>query len=234
MHGTAANDLQPVLLSFGDVDELFALYELARSVTPYGFLAIRSKDHFREIFREPENVIGTGLRDNGRLVGYSICHRVATNPYPESALLSVIQPKRDILFQGDGWVVHPDYQGRRLGRRLFELRSQQMNERQVDHMLGLAAIDNVSSISSALHAGALLVGFARDETALNYIVYAGRLCKRLIPNVPPIMISHSDHNEQNRLFGQRHAICDVGRPSRFALGASRDDAEFQFYFLPVK
>src|ERR1700685_2581657 len=108
----SANRIEPVSLSAADVDEIYALYELNRSSLPYGFLANRTKQDFFQLFAKPEDVIGTGIRDDGRLIAYSICHRLTNNPYPITPLLSVIDPRTSNVFHGDGTIVHPVYQGR--------------------------------------------------------------------------------------------------------------------------
>jgi GNAT superfamily N-acetyltransferase len=234
MHGTAANDLEAVLLSLIDVDEIFALYELARSVTPYGFLANRSKNDYRRILHIPEDIIGLGIKDGDRLIAYSIWHRIAANPYPQNLVLSAIDVTAATVFHSGGSAVHPEYQGRGLGRRLFEIRLQQMKERRIDHCLGLSAVENLPSIRSVLRAGSLIVGFARDETALNYIVYTGHLRERLMSDVPPVTVSSMDHNQQDQLFAQRHAICGLSHPGVSEPASSQHGGgECQFRFLPV-
>src|SRR5688572_23092934 len=117
MRPEMANRLQTVRLLSDDLDEIVALHELSRSNTPYGFLAARAEDDFREILSKPDDVIAAGIRDNGELVAYSICHRVTKIPYPDNALLSEIEPTTSIVYHGDGTVVHPNYQGRALAQR---------------------------------------------------------------------------------------------------------------------
>ncbi len=176
---SAAGQLELVLLSPDDVDDVYGLYELSRSISPYGHLAVRTKDDYRELFREPGNVIGTGIRDNGQLVAHSICHRLTANPYRDNPVLAAIDPATSTVFHGDGTVVHPDYQGRHISQRIFRLRVEQMAERRIEHFVALIAIDNIVSIGNALLSGAILVGFRRDETAMNFVVYSGRLAQQV-------------------------------------------------------
>lgn len=229
-----ANYLQTVFLSSDDIDEIFALYALARSATPYGFLATRTKDDFREIFRKPEEVIGTGIRDNGRLIAYSVCHRVTTNLYSENPLLSTIEPTASTVYHGDGTVVHPAYHGRMLTQRISRLRFEQIAERRIDHVVGLIAADNIVSIGNAVLAGALLVGFAHDDTSLNYIAYAGCFRDRLRNDAMPITVGWKDHKQQQRLFAERNVICDLSKPSTVASSIATTVGDRQFAFRPVE
>lgn len=64
MNYESGHYLETVLLSLNEIDEIFALYALTRTTMPYGFLADRTQDDFREIFRKPEEVIATGIRDD--------------------------------------------------------------------------------------------------------------------------------------------------------------------------
>jgi GNAT superfamily N-acetyltransferase len=231
---TKARSFQTVLLSSDDVDEVFALYQLARSVTPHGFLAIRTKDDYRKIFQNPKHMVGLGIKDADRLIAYSVCHRIIANPHVNNPILSSIDATLRTVYHGDGHVIHPGYQGRGIGRQLLQFRSRQLADRGVQHYLALVAVDNLPSIGNIRNAGSMLVGFARDETALNYIVYSGCVRERVMTNALPVLVSYRDRNQQNRLFAQRHVICDVSHPAGFELGASRDDSEIQFHFLPVE
>ena len=221
------NYLETVLLSLHDIDEIFALYALTRTTMPYGFLADRTQDNFREIFRAPEEVIATGIRDNGRLIAYSICHRITSNVYPDNAFLSMIEPAVSTIYHGDGTVVHPAYHGRMLAQRISRLRSQQRIERQIDHMVGLIATDNIVSIGNAVLGGALLVGFVHDDTSLNYIAYAGRLRDRL-PDVTPVVVGWNDHGQQQQLFAKRNVVFNINRPM------SGQSSERHFLFTSTK
>jgi hypothetical protein len=228
-----ANRLQVVLLSLNDVDEIFSLYRLCRVATPYGFLAIRSENDFREIFRNPENVIGTGIRDDGRLIAYSICHRIATNPYPDNPVLSAIEFQTATVYHGDGTAVHPDYHGRMLARRIARLRRQQIADRRVDHVLGLIAVDNIMSIGNVVLAGVLLVGFARDETALNYIAYSGSFRDKLGTDRVPLIVRWNDQEQQQRLFAQQYVVCDLTQPRAVDHSVADSMDERQFTFRPM-
>ncbi len=219
-----------MLLSPDDVDDVYGLYELSRSISPYGHLAVRTKDDYRELFREPGNVIGTGIRDNGQLVAHSICHRLTANPYRDNPVLAAIDPATSTVFHGDGTVVHPDYQGRHISQRIFRLRVEQMAERRIEHFVALIAIDNIVSIGNALLSGAILVGFRRDETAMNFVVYSGRLRSQVRDDVPPVRADWRETERHRRLFGERLVVCAFNR--RAAEGSSpgkRGNHEFLFY-----
>ena len=234
MRHEIANRLQTVLLSSDDLDEISGLHELSRSTTPYGFLAARAKDDFREIFRRPDDVIAAGIRDNGRLVAYSICHRVSKIPYSDNALLSEIEPKTSIVYHGDGTVVHPNYQGRAIAQRIARLRMEQIAARRIDHVLGLIAVDNIASIGNAVLAGALLVGFARDETALNYVAYAGRFRERLRSDALPIIVGWTDHDRQRRLFAERRVVSEFHRRAPPGIPGAGANGDRQFGFRPTE
>jgi hypothetical protein len=228
----SANRLEPVLLSAGDVDEIYALYELNRSRLPYGFLANRTKQDYFELFAKPEDVIGTGIRADGRLIAYSICHRLTNNPYPIAPVLSLIDPGTSNVYHGDGTIVHPVYQGRMIARRITRLRWQQIRQRQIDHVLGLIAVDNFVSIGNALLGGLLLAGFARDETSLNYIAYAGRFCEGLPTGTEPITVGLNNHERQQQLFAEGHVVCDVPHLNHPISSAVRTTDDRQLAFVP--
>lgn len=225
------NRLEDVVLALDDAAEVFALYDLVRTGTPYGFLAIRSEDDYRELFRNPQNVVATGVRDGGRLIAHSICHRLTRNPYADNAILGKIDPVSERLYHGDGTTVHPDYQGRMLAKRMFRLRQREIEARRIEHMVGLVAVDNLISIGNVLHSGALLAGFARDETAMNYIAYGGRLNARLRNDVAPTEVEWRDHEMQRSLFERGHAACSLLRTPTSA--ATARGAGRQFSFRPM-
>lgn len=232
MRHAVASRLQTVLLTSNDVDEIFALYEFGRSDTPYGFLALRTKEHFREVFRTHEHVVGTGIRDNGRLIAYSICHRIARNPYPDNPVLSAVDPTSTI-YHGDGTVVHPAYHGRMLAQRIARLRWEQIAERRIEHVLGLVAVDNIVSIGNVVLAGGLLVGFARDETSMNYIAYAGCLRDRLRKDAMPVSVAWHDHEQQQHLFVERNVVCNLNRSNATDSSASGNPIQRRFAFQPL-
>lgn len=228
MTDITSDQLETVRLSAADVDAIFELYLAARSSSPYGHLAIRSKEDYHRLFREPDDVIATGIKDQGRLIAYSICHRLKENPYQGNLLLADIDPAASTMFHGDGTFVAPAYQGRQLGHRIFRLREQQMAEHQIDHMVALAATDNLTSIGIALLSGAILVGFARDATALNYIIYGGRLRSNLQSDAAPVKIDWQDLEGQKRLFAKHNVICQLDRPASAALRDKSQDRSFVF------
>jgi hypothetical protein len=222
-----ANRLEDVVLTQDDVGEIFALYEASRASTPYGYLAIRTEDDYRALFASPESVVATGVRDNGRLIAHSICHRLMRNPYGQNAILGGIDASGERMFHGDGTLVHPDFQGRMLARRMFKLRQREIEANRIEHMVGLVAVDNLVSIGNILHAGALLVGLVRDETAMNYLVYAGRLEANIVRESPPFEVDWKDHDAQVSLFERRHAASGFAR-------ARAGDGQRKFGFLPMR
>ncbi len=206
---TVENSLNSVVLSVNDIQEISALYSLALSSTPYGFVAKRTQYDLRKILSWPtEDVIATGIRNGKRLVAYSICHRIPGNPYRENQILAMIEDGNSTIYHGDGTVVHPDYQGRTPAQRISRLRREQIVERRIDHMLGLISTDNIVSIGNAALAGILLVGFANDETSLNYIAYAGSLRERLRRDERAVLTGVDDRQQQTSLFLQKYAACD--------------------------
>jgi hypothetical protein len=227
--GTAASGIEVVYLDSRDVVEVHDLHVLCRSQSPYGHLAIRTKEDYRALLSEPENVIATGIRDEGRLVALSVCHRLTANPYDDNPVLAGIDPVTSTAFHGVGTVVHPDYRRRSLAKRLFDLRREQMADRHIEHMFYLAAIDNLGSLV-ALVPGAMLVGFRRDETAMNYIAYCGCLQADVRADILPVSIDWRDRNRQEELFSERLVVCGLSRlSSPSAAGGERHG----FNFLPM-
>lgn len=213
--------LETVHLSCGDARDIFLLYEQVRSCTQYGFLANRSEQEFRALLRSPKNVIGLGLRDAGRLIAYSMCHRISGNPYASNLFLSPIDPNRSVTYHGDGTVVDLDYAGRQLGKRLFQLRISEMAHRGVEHMISLVAIENTASIGNALLAGALLVGTVRDQTAMNYILYVGKFRNRLDLNANSVDIGAERREEIMRLLEKGHLAYGLRRAATYGKTSER-------------
>jgi hypothetical protein len=211
MADTDIDRLETIDLSLDEVDAIFDLYQVARSISPYGYLAVRTKDDYRELFRDPDSVIGAGIKHGGKLIAYSICHRLTVNPYRDNPLLRSVDATTSAIYHGDGTVVHPAYQGRRLSHKLFRQRKEQMAARQIDHMLGLIAIDNMPSIGNALISGAMLIGFTNDETAMNYLAYRGRLQARVCADLAPKWTDWLNRERQELLFVGRHVVCDIRR-----------------------
>jgi hypothetical protein len=211
MQSKTITRLKLVHLSPKDTGDIFSLYEHVRSCTQYGFLADRSEQQFNSLLSVPENVIGLGLRDAGRLIAYSICHRTTGNPYTKNSFLGPIDPNRSTTYHGDGTVVDPAYAGRHLGKRLFRLRVSEMSHRGIEHMISLVAIDNMASIGNALLAGALLVGTAPDPTAINYILYVGTFRDRLDRSARSVDVSSERHEEIMLLFEKGYLAYGLGR-----------------------
>jgi hypothetical protein len=76
-------------------------------------------------------------------------------------------------------------------------------------VIGLAAIDNLSSLANILRSGGLLVAFARDETAMNYVGYAGFL--RAQAEAPPRVLACDDFAGQAQLFAEGLVITEMKR-----------------------
>lgn len=220
-------ELEFVNLTADDVDDVFALYELALKRTSPGFLALRTKQDYVQLFAAADEVVADGVRDRERLIAYSLGGRISVNPYPSCRMLASINPKHERLYHGYGWVVHPDYRGKGIGPPLFRLRFQHLAARQVDHFLALSAVDNLQSIGSILKAGSILIGLAHDETALNYILYWGRFLGRLRKGMAPLVVPSFDRLEQERLFKQGYVICSDPE------SVSNQSAERHFGFWPM-
>jgi hypothetical protein len=110
---------------------------------------------------------------------------------------------------------------------------QQLADRHIDHVLGLIAVDNIVSIGNAVLGGLLLVGFARDETSLNYIAYHGRLRDWLSTDATLVSVGWKDHDRQQRLFAERKVVCDFRSPNKTGLSVSGALDDRQFAFLPI-
>jgi GNAT superfamily N-acetyltransferase len=145
--------------------------------------------------------------------------------------LASIDPQTSVVYHGAGIVVHPDFQRLGIGTRLLQLRSQQLSERRVDHCFGLTAVDNLRSIASQLRAGCLLAGFARDQTAMNYVVYWSRHLQGLTTDAAPALVPVTERRLQRRLFQQRHVICGLSQTAREP-NVPCAGANHQFEFLP--
>jgi hypothetical protein len=152
-----------------DIEELFRAAE--RRVAP-GFLARRPPGEYTGLLCREDAVV-MGARLGEKLIGYSACYRIYRRPYPEVAFLRNLDPANSVVYHGGGTVIDPAHEGRMLSRRLFLTRREELRKRGTRHFLGLIAVGNWLSLGNALHAGARLVGLAQDETALNYVAYAG-------------------------------------------------------------
>ena len=204
---------QPVVLDAADSGSVYALYNVAERLTPYGFLARRELAEFENAFADPDSIIAVGVRKEGRLIAYSICQRAKRLPYPDNFFLSKIDPVVTPLYVGMGTVVHPDFQGRLLMTQMLGLRRKLLVERQVHHMAGLVAIDNLLSIGSLLRAGAALLGFQEDETAMNYIAYGGEMLSRLERQSRSVAVPVGDTEQQSQMFDSSHVAFAL-RPGR--------------------
>jgi len=174
----ASGETAPALYQFSalateDLDDILGLYATVSASAPEGHLASRSREDFRAVLGDSAEAVAVGARQEGRLAAYSICRRCRAIPYDRAPLLDRIDPLRSRVYLGMGTVVHPRHEGRMLMARLMALRGEALRRLAADHVLGLVAVDNLASIASILRAGALLTGFSRDETAMNYVGYAG-------------------------------------------------------------
>lgn len=195
---------QPVVLGAADAGSVYALYDLVDRLTPYGFLARRKLADFEGAFADPDSIVAVGVRKEGRLIAYSICRRATRLPYPDNFFLSRIDPAITPLYVGMGTVVLPDFQGHLLMAQMLGLRRRLLVERRVHHMAGLVAIDNLLSIGNLLRAGAALLGFQEDETAMNYIAYGGDMLSRLDRKSISIAVPVGDRAQQAQLFESGH------------------------------
>ena len=98
-----------------------------------------------------------------------------------------------------------------LSRRLFVIRREELRKRQTRHFLGLIAVGNWLSLGNALHAGALLVGLARDETALNYVAYTGDFADHPFQSGTHLA-DWADAGAHRQLFGEGFVV--VGLQSK--------------------
>lgn len=178
---TSASDYEFVNLTRSDVEDIYALYGAAQATSPYGHLAVRTLADFNFILSNAETVAAIGARHNGRLVAYSICAEVDRVPYTDCQFLRHIDSSTEPTYSGMGTVVDPRHEGRLIMARLLEMRRGVLRSRSIKHMVGLVDVTNTASIASILRSGAILVGFANDETSLNYIAYGGKL-KELVSN----------------------------------------------------
>jgi hypothetical protein len=228
--GRATRGLEFVRLGPDDVEEVFALHSLCLSLSPHGYLTPRTRYDYEALLSDSENVFCTGFRNNGRLVAHSTCHRVTSNPYWENPVLAAIDPATRSSFQGDGTVVHPDHRKRRLASQLLRRRHEEMAAHGIDQIFYLIAIDNFASIN-LLFPGVLLVGFMPDETAMNYIVYGGKLRANVHADEQAVMVDWRDHARQQQLFEERCVVDDLilAAESRHA----RDQERCRFAFVPI-
>ena len=204
---------QPVVLDAADTGSVYALYNLVDRLTPYGFLARRKLADFQSAFADPDSIVAVGVRKEGKLIAYSICRRATCLPYPDNLFLSRIDPAVTPLYVGMGTVVDPDFQGHLLMAQMLDLRRRLLFERRVHHMAGLVAIDNLVSIGNLLHAGAALLGFQKDETAMNYIAYGGNMLSRLDRKSISIALPVGDREQQAQLFDSGHVAFSL-QPGR--------------------
>jgi len=212
------------LLSASHLEDAHRLYSHGVATAPFGFLASRSRHEFEDLLAHPERTIAVGAWEDGRLVAYSICHQIRRNPYPEVRILRALEPETETIYQGDGTVVHPDYRGRLLMQRLYEMRRRHLLERKVDHTVGLVSVGNVASLGNVLIAGGLLVGFADDESGENFVGYAGRLTPRLLENTGPLLVGFEDRERQRECFDSLNPVRALSRAP--ASGSDKRDLEF--------
>ena len=160
-----------------NIGDVIGLFHLVNELAPHGHLADRTREELAYVLTN-QNSMSVGAYHGENLVAYSIS-RLASNPYRDSQLMAFVEQSGSPFYVGMGTVVHPQHRGQRLGFRLTKLRWRFLRRRGPCHLTGLVALNNRSSIASLLHAGAILVGLARDATAQNYIVYQGLLQQRL-------------------------------------------------------
>jgi hypothetical protein len=208
-----ATVFQTVVLDSADAANLYELYKMTDSLTPYGFLARRQLADFEKALVDPNSTVAVGVRKEGRLIAYSICRRATRLPYPGNFFLSRIDPAVTPLYIGMGTVVHPDFQGHLLMTQMLGLRRRLLAERKVLHMAGLVAVDNFLSIGILLRADAALLGFQEDETAMNYIAYGGEMLSRLEPQSDSIAVPVGDMERQAQMFDSGH-IAFALRPGK--------------------
>ncbi|MEP7172937.1 MAG: hypothetical protein ABI705_05540 [Aestuariivirga sp.] len=189
------------------------MYDLVNRLTPQGFLARRHLADFEDAFADPDSTVAVGVRNEGRLIAYSICQRAPQSPYPENLFLSKIGPAVSSFYVGMGTVVDPSFQGRLLMAKMLGLRRRLLVERGIHHMAGLVAIDNLLSIGSILRTGAALVGFQADETAMNYIAYGGERLSRLERQSGSVAVPVGATDQQAQMFDSGHVAVEL-RPGR--------------------
>ena len=218
------SDYELAILTRSDVEDIYALYLAAQAAAPYGHLAVRSLTDFNSELAEADNVAAVGARHKGQLIAYSICAKVDDVLYPDCLFLRHINPAVEPVYAGMGTVVDPRHEGRLLMARLLELRRSVLRSRSVRHMVGLVDVTNIASIASILRSGAFLVGFATDETSLNYIAYGGKLQE---------LVSYSSKMQWTAL-GDRSAHEEMFAAGNVAKDIKRDGAESrELGFLPT-
>ena len=78
------------------------------------------------------------------------------------------------------------------------------------------------------------MGFARDQTSLNYITYFGCLRGRLSTVAIPYEVSWQDVERQQRLFTQRSVVCDFKSVGNTDLTVGKAIGEWQLTYLPLE
>ena len=198
-------------LAQSDAEDIYALYLTAQATAPYGHLAARALADFESELSQPDTVAAIGARHNGQLVAYSICVRIDNPPYPDCLFLRHIDREAEPIYGGMGTVVDPRHEGRLLMARLLDLRRAVLLNRSVRHMVGLVDVTNTASIASILRSGAILVGFANDETSLNYIAYGGKLKELISASFPLQWAPLNDLVAQQRLFADATVAVSLKR-----------------------
>ncbi|MFT3987887.1 hypothetical protein [Aestuariivirga sp.] len=212
------------VLDEGDATAVTALYAFVHGRTPEGHLAFRRPEEFAALFADPDSLVAVGAWWGTALAAYSLCRRSSVIPYDPQPFLDLIHRAGGSIYLGMGTVVHPSHEGRLLMARLMATRGEELKARNACHVLGLAAIGNLPSIANILRAGAILVGFSRDETAMNYIGYGGLFQPSVNHGAPRMAVAQDDFAAQQELFSQGQVIVAMNR------GGS---GERYFDFLPL-
>ena len=70
-------------------------------------------------------------------------------------------------------MIHPDFQGLHLMRKLLDERRKVISGQATFHTVGLIATENLSSLANALRAGGWVIGLHHDAYCENFILYSG-------------------------------------------------------------
>lgn len=156
-----------------DVAQVCALYRFALSNSPAGHLAERSDSELASAITSPTGAASVGVWIDDVLVGYSLCSVDGAERAWDSPLIRRIAARREKLWTGSGTVVHPDFHGLHLMRKLLQARTAEIARQGPLHTAGLIAVGNLASLMNAMRAGGWIVGLHHDGDCQNYILYAG-------------------------------------------------------------
>jgi hypothetical protein len=164
----ATADLQFRLLTEADAEVAYYIHRSVFSALPnQSFMYEHDLSFFVDLIKTKGRMIGAYL--GATLIGY-IGFRLAGFSESHWSLLTHLQVKREMVTEGAGAAVLPDFRKKGVYSELLRYRNGEAQALGAQFQTTVVALRNTASLKPVLVDGSLMAAIFEDETGLNYLL----------------------------------------------------------------